>query len=271
MGEQIVERLLRSEDILAAFELSARAGWNQTEDDWRRLVELAPESCWAIEIDGGLAATTTLLCYGRRLGWIGMVLTGQEYRHRGLARRLLTKALEQADHMGIETVKLDATDEGRPLYEQFGFRYEQEIERWLRAGDDAQLLPSHPDPEEAWHDSDSLVFGADRTQLLGKLAQRSSPISRSRSYLFARKGRVTAYLGPCVSEDSTTARFLVQQATQDTHCAWSWDLLPKNLDAVAGARDLGFRRQRHLVRMARGKDLRGKDDAIYATAGFELG
>jgi len=271
MAEPIGERLLRSEDISAALELSTQAGWNQTEEDWRMLVELAPESCWAIEIDGKLAATTTLLCYGRRLGWLGMVLTVQEYRRRGLARRLLTKALEQADHMGIETVKLDATEEGCPLYEQFGFRYEQEIERWLRAGDDAQLLPSHPDAEEAWHDSDSLVFGADRTQLLGKLAQRSSPISRSRSYLFARKGRVTAYLGPCVSEDSTTARFLVQQATQDTHCAWSWDLLPKNLDAVAGARDLGFRRQRHLVRMARGKDLRGNDDAIYATAGFELG
>jgi GNAT superfamily N-acetyltransferase len=271
MGEQIVERWLRSEDVSAAFELSAQAGWNQTEDDWRRLVELAPESCWAIEIDGRLAATTTLLCYGRRLGWIGMVLTVQEYRRRGLARRLLTKALEQADHMGIETVKLDATEQGRPLYEQFGFRHEQETERWARSGDGAQLLPSRPDPEEVWRDSDSLVFGTDRTQLLRKLAHRSSSVSRSRSYLFARKGRVTAYLGPCVSEDSATACLLVQQVTQDTHCAWSWDLLPRNRQAPAIARDLGFSPQRHLVRMARGKDLRGKDGLIYAIAGFELG
>src|SRR5882762_6333458 len=118
MGEQIVERWLRSEDISAAFELSAHAGWNQTEDDWHLLLELAPESCWAIEIDGKLAATTTLLCYGRRLGWLGMVLTVQEYRRRGLARRLLTKVLEQADHMGVETVKLDATEQARALYEQ---------------------------------------------------------------------------------------------------------------------------------------------------------
>jgi RimJ/RimL family protein N-acetyltransferase len=251
--------------------LSAHAGWNQTEDDWHLLLELAPESCWAIEIDGKLAATTTLLCYGRRLGWLGMVLTVQEYRRRGLARRLLTKVLEQADHMGVETVKLDATEQARALYEQLGFRYEEAIERWVRSGDGAQLLPSRPNPEEFWRESDSLVFGADRTQLLRKLAQRSSPISRSRSYLFARKGRVTAHLGPCVSEDSTTPRFLVQQVTQDTHCAWSWDLLPRNRQASAIARDLGFSPQRHLVRMARGKDLRGKDDLIYAIAGFELG
>jgi hypothetical protein len=51
----------------------------------------------------------------------------------------------------------------------------------------------------------------------------------------------------------------------------SWDLFPRNQDAVALARDLGFSPQRHLVRMARGKELREKENAIYAIAGFELG
>ena len=36
-------RTLRAEDIPAAFQLSAQAGWNQTEEDWRTLLELAPE------------------------------------------------------------------------------------------------------------------------------------------------------------------------------------------------------------------------------------
>jgi len=130
VDEQIAERLLRLGDVAAALQLSTQAGWNQTEDDWHTLRNLAPESCWVIEMDGKLAATTTLLCYGRRLGWIGMVLTSQEYRRRGLAKRLLTTVLAQADSIGIETLKLDATEQGRPLYEQFGFRSEQEIERW---------------------------------------------------------------------------------------------------------------------------------------------
>ena len=43
------------------------------------------------------------------------------------------------------------------------------------------------------------------------------------------------------------------------------------LDAVALARDLGFSPQRHLVRMARGKELREKENVIHAIAGFELG
>ena len=125
-------RLLNVSDIPAAVQLSAEAGWNQTGEDWRTLIVLAPEGCLAIEVDGELAATTTLLCYGRRLAWIGMVLTKLQHRGRGFARRLLTQALAQADQMGIETVKLDATDQGKPIYEKLGFRSEQAVERWSR-------------------------------------------------------------------------------------------------------------------------------------------
>jgi GNAT superfamily N-acetyltransferase len=269
-GERIGERLLRSEDIMAALELSMHAGWNQTEDDWQTLLDLAPEGSWAVEMDGKLAATTTLLCYGRRLGWIGMVLTSQEYQRRGLARRLLTKVLAQADDIGIETVKLDATEQGRPLYEKFGFRCEQEIERWSRTRAGAPRLPFRPNSEEVWRDSDVIVFGADRSPLLEQLAQRNPPVSQSQSYLFARKGRVTAHLGPCVGTEAAAARSIIERSIGDMG-SWSWDLLPRNREAVGVARDLGFSPQRRLIRMVRGKELRGKETAVYATAGFELG
>jgi GNAT superfamily N-acetyltransferase len=274
MTEAGMEKLrrLRAEDIPDAAQLSAQAGWNQTEEDWRTLLELSPEGCLAIEVNGHLAATTTLLCYGRWLAWIGMVLTKAEYQRRGFARRLLAHALDNADTMGIATIKLDATDQGQPLYESLGFRSEQKIERWSRAGGNAAELPvGRTSAEEPWRDSDSLVFGADRSQLLERLAQLNPPRSISQSYLFSRPGRVTAYLGPCVSEDPRPARHLIEECVLNARCAWSWDLFPRNQHAVALARDLGFSPQRHLVRMARGKELREKENAIYAIAGFELG
>jgi hypothetical protein len=64
---------------------------------------------------------------------------------------------------------------------------------------------------------------------------------------------------------------MIEECVQNTKCGWSWDLFPRNQDAVALARDLGFAPQRHLVRMARGKELCEKESAIYAIAGFELG
>jgi len=53
--------------------------------------------------------------------------------------------------------------------------------------------------------------------------------------------------------------------------SWAWDVLAKNQPAVTLALELGFSRQRLLTRMFRGKQLIGRDDMVYAIAGFELG
>src|SRR4051794_29891248 len=166
MAERQTLRTLRAEDLPAAFQLSAHAGWNQTEEDWRMLLELAPKTCLAIEVNGELAATTTLLCYGRRLAWIGMVLTKPEFRRRGFAKKLFREVLKQADEMGMETVKLDATEQGQPLYEQFGFRGEQPIVRWSRPNIGAEQFAGGCPSPPLWRQVDTKYFVANRLMLL---------------------------------------------------------------------------------------------------------
>jgi predicted GNAT family acetyltransferase len=266
-------RQLRVEDIPAALELSAEAGWNQTAEDWRTLLELAPATCLAIDVDGELASTTTLLCYGSQLAWVGMVLTKMKFRGRGFAKRLLLKALNLADEMKIDTVKLDATNQGKPLYEKSGFRSEQPVERWSRTGPGSTIAQSGPpnilSDELLLGDMD--IFGADRSPLLMRLSQKNSALIHSKSWLLARSGSKTAYLGPCVSDSAHVARTLIERFIHDTRATISWDLLKQNEDAVAIAKDLGFAPQRYLTRMVRGKDLRGKEESVYALAGFEFG
>lgn len=97
-----------------------------------------------------------------------MVLTQPDFRRRGLARGLVSDLLEEAERLGLETLKLDATDGGRGLYESLGFRAEQSIERWqLRSGCDeerkissALLVP----------DLDTEACGYDRGPLLASVA-----------------------------------------------------------------------------------------------------
>lgn len=271
----ILRRLVAS-DIPAAIGLSEEAGWNQTSEDWRMLIDLAPQGCLAIEADGQLAATTTLLCYGRRLAWIGMVLTRVSQRGRGFARRLLTQALAEADQMRIETVKLDATDQGRPLYEKMGFRFEQAVERWSRpASSNSSGTTRLVDalPVGNWRMADRRSFGADRSELLQRLWQRGQPsLFIDGSYLLTRSGRQTRHLGPSVCATPETARALLARALQaEQSPGWSWDLLPNNVAAATIARDLAFTPSRRLQRMVRGKELRAKEKMIYAIAGFELG
>jgi GNAT superfamily N-acetyltransferase len=275
-GSGAILRRLVASDIPAAVGLSEEAGWNQTSEDWRMLIDLAPQGCLAIEVDGELAATTTLLCYGRRLAWIGMVLTRVSNRERGFARRLLTQALTEADQMRIETVKLDATDQGRPLYEKMGFRFEQAVERWSRPASknpSGTMLLVDALPAENWQMADRRSFGADRSELLERLARRSQPsLFIEGSYLLTRSGRQTRYLGPSVCDAPEAARALMARALQaEQSQGWSWDLLPINVAAAAIARDLAFTPTRHLQRMVRGKELRAKEEMIYAIAGFELG
>jgi len=108
--------------------------------------------------------------------------------------------------------------------------------------------------------------------MLQELAQRSSLHSSPNAFFFARAGRATEYLGPCIAADSAAAQAIIASAINSSaHTDWSWDLLPANKDAVTLASELGFSRQRCLSRMVRGKPLHGHDEMVYAIAGFELG
>lgn len=271
MNAQPKLRELKSADIPAALRLSTETGWNQTAEDWRLLLELAPRGCLAMEIDGELASTATLVSYGRELAWIGMVLTRQSYRGRGFARHLLVELLRLAEKSGIRTVKLDATDEGQPLYEKLGFRSEQPVERWHATVPQLSSTSlSYSELSRQSLQADLHAFGIDRSSLLRPLSHRCQIFAAEESFVMIRPGRLCHYLGPCVAENAHSARTLIERALSEGG-EWYWDLLPANSNAITLARELGFSPKRRLVRMVRGADLRGNERNIYALSGFELG
>jgi GNAT superfamily N-acetyltransferase len=238
-------RTLSVEDIPAAMELSTGAGWNQTAADWAALMTDSPEGCLAIECDGRVVATTTVVCYEKRLAWIGMVLTHPEYRRRGFARMLMLRAIELAHEREVFTIKLDATDQGRPLYTALGFGDEQPVERW-------------------GCDMDSL--------LLDKYCPDTPAISEPNGYLLHRPGIRAHYLGPCVADNPETAGRLFRRAISEIGADhYFWDLLPSNAHAVALARELDFAPVRRLTRMVLGPNPPCDESRIYAIAGFEWG
>ncbi len=265
--------LVEENDVDAAVQLSAEAGWNQTAADWRMLMRFSPDGCFAIRDGSRLVATACLLRYQRRLGWVGMVLTNPEYRRRGFARALLEHVVRQAQAWGIETLQLDAASEGQPLYERLGFRAEQPVERWWRPGDAGTIGPRR-DAELAgsWRALDSEAFGVDRACLLEALAQRSQVFASAAGFAFLREGARAAYAGPCVATSAEAAHGLTAECIRAAGAAGCFrDLLPRNAAAVDLAREFGFARQRQLVRMTLGAPLAGREEWIWGIAGFELG
>jgi GNAT superfamily N-acetyltransferase len=271
-------------DIPAAMRLKQSAGWNQTAQDWANILALEPEGCWVYEAEGQVAASTTVICYGQDLAWVGMVLVLPEFRGRGFARELMVHAMRFLEQRGVRAVRLDATDMGRPLYSKLGFRDECGIERWA-APAIAIPPPAAPICAAPWQNAaeltalDRQAFGTDRARVLGCLAEcfPTESLSGRKGFALARPGENAHFLGPCVASDSETAHGLIEillsgQAGE----AVFWDLLPENAEAVRLAQQFGFSCKRRLVRMVFGepehaKATQGEAALTFAAAGFEYG
>jgi GNAT superfamily N-acetyltransferase len=262
----MIPRLLHLADVPAVMELSTAAGWNQTAEDWRRMIELEPHACFGIECDGRLVATTTLLCYGTDLAWLGMVLTHHDYQRRGFARRLVAAAVDEARGRGVRCLKLDATDQGHDLYASFGFIDEQPIERWEHSWPPPLQVPD-PVLGEIPTALDRGAFGTDRSRFLHSLG--SLAFVAEDAYSMSRPGARSLYLGPCVARHPHTAHRVIAAALDEG--PWFWDLLPENTAARILAIEFGFHPVRRLIRMRLGEHLQTRDDWVFAIAGFEAG
>jgi GNAT superfamily N-acetyltransferase len=273
LEKDVTIRLLVPSDISGAIGLTRSAGWNQIPGDWKRLLSLDPEGCFTVESGGQVAATTTVVCYGRELGWLGMVLTAPEFRRRGFAELLITRALQFAEQRHLAAVKLDATETGISLYRKFGFVEECEVDRWQRAPgpvEGGEVLSYHPDVR-----FDRARFGADRSSLLAQLAELGAASLPGEGYAMGRPGFSAAYFGPCLANSPASARTLLRWFLADHGEEYIfWDLFPANREAVRIAQEFGFAPVRRLVRMvlshtpARSIPDRAE---IFAIAGFELG
>ena len=260
---------MTSADIPALLHLSRAAAWNQRAEDWARLLALEPSGCFGIELEGVLAATATVVCYPPDLAWLGMVLTLPEYRGRGLARSVVEHAIA---YSGQRIVRLDASAMGQPLYDSLGFTEECAVERWLR--DPAPAVGATDALPFAYpHALDAEAFGADRSVLIGRLAELEAASLADSSFALGRPGLNAAYFGPCVCTKPAAARallqwFLARHATEPVF----WDLFPHLGEAVKLATAFGFQPVRRLSRMSYQAPARALPDSrIYAIAGFEYG
>jgi GNAT superfamily N-acetyltransferase len=262
-------RRLSPLDVPDALELSCLAGWNQTEADWRRLLALSPDGCFCIDEEGRVVATTTLVTYGCHCAWLGMVLTHPNWRGRGFARRLVEHTLATARALGIASIKLDATTQGRPLYQSFGFTPEQNVERWERPGTSAFCESM----QSCSFALDQAAYGYSRTELLESLGgAEPSRTDDVDGYVLTRPGAIRSYIGPCGARDPETARRVLTAVLDAAPgSGWFWDLLIENRNAAALASTLGFQPVRRLVRMSTGPRLREHEQNIYALAGLEFG
>jgi ribosomal protein S18 acetylase RimI-like enzyme len=227
-NKTITIRQLRFDDIGRCMMLSTAEHWNQTEKDWKRLINGPQNVCLAAESENGIVGTATAMNYSDLVAWIGMVLVDKDYRGRGIAKILVSSLLNRLK--SCKSVKLDATPAGQPVYEKIGFKNEYLIHRMVSSPainlheTDGTILSESMHPSDIAEISllDNSVFGAERTNLLTSLYNEN----RDKSFCIRRDGRITSFslgrkgsyyfqIGPVVAQGNTEAKKMILSALNE--------------------------------------------------------
>ena len=255
-------RVMTRDDIPTGIRLTDDAGWNQTVADWERLLSATPDGCFAAEWEGHVIGTAATIIYEGRFAWIGMVIVDPQHRGKGIGTTLLERAIRYLDSRSVPTIKLDATPEGKPLYEQFGFVSEYDVERWmLKRSVEEQAGGKVSEGIEDALQLDRKAFGADRSALLRSLTDAASAFTLIAKrdgavvgYTFGRSGSRADHLGPWMARDKGVAATLLDEFLyRSARDLVFVDCVRPNLWAVPLVQARGFDFSRPLTRMFRGR------------------
>ena len=269
--DQFKIRLMVEDDLPGANALRQIVGWNQTPEDWVRMLRWEPGGCFVATLQEVVIGTVTTTTYGQTLAWIGMMLVHPDHRRQGIARGLMLRALQSLREKKVRCIRLDATPAGLPLYQQLGFVSEWTLTRHERPANSERL----PNPQASasvrelseadWcavEAIDTRAFGAPRVHLLRRLAGdcRRAIVwpaeGLARGWGLLRRGANAEYLGPLECFDDQGAVPIVAALLRELRDRPAyWDVPDRNAAALATARDCGFSPVRPLTRMRLGPEI----------------
>ncbi len=99
--EEITIREIQLNDLDGAMRLSTEQGWNQTETDWKLIIENPLNACLLAEYHGEIIGTTAAMNYSNDVAWINMVLVDKRYRGHGISKILLDRDFQKITTLQI--------------------------------------------------------------------------------------------------------------------------------------------------------------------------
>ena len=275
-------RKMTRQDVPLGMRLKDQAGWNQTEGDWRRFLDLEPAGCFVAMQEGRPVGTVAAFVFGS-IGWIAMVLVDRQARHQGIGTRLVEHASEYLDTRGVRTARLDATALGQPIYERLGFVAEYELFRMQgvarAAVCDSNVCTLPPERLADVLELDRKVSGTERGRLLKSLHEEAPDAMRTfvadrdvLGYLTTRYGARATQIGPGTALTEEAGRALIVDAL--SRCQGEpvfVDVPVENRAAVTCAESQGLVVQRPFVRMRRGDPVDDDPTCLWASSGPEKG
>ncbi|MDQ8707739.1 GNAT family N-acetyltransferase [Streptomyces sp. LHD-70] len=245
-------RRLTPRDLTACADLSENRGWPREEHKWGLLLS-AGTGHGIDDPEGGLVSACVVTSYGPyerpELAAIGMVLVAERHARQGVARRLMRHVL---DAVGSTPLTLHATEYGRPLYEELGFKTTGRAEMLrgpFRPSGPAPTVPTRPATAEdlqAILRLDGEVFGTDRTPMITRLPAFADQLRVAEDggeiigYAAAWPNMDTHVVGPLIARDTETAKALVADLAAHTDRPLRTDIDVRHEELLAWLKPQGL-------------------------------
>lgn len=272
------------DDLPAIAALRESVGWSVNEWALRAVIGRPNARCLVVVAGDGLAGTGSGIVYGP-LGFVGNMIVAPVHRRRGIGSVVLETITAHLAEAGCRRLELNATSEGRPLYERHGFASlgrsaTTQLRRDVRLARDPSVAtrPAGPEALEDLAAYDRPRFGGDRRALLELLL--ADPAA---TFLAAqRNGEIVGYacvrtdtprLGPLLADEPAVAETLLAEAFDLLPGAGGLrlNLPPDNRPGREWLRGLGAAIEPWDGRMARGPQLPRRPETIYGMTVGALG
>lgn len=278
-----VRRLQRG-DVDRAIELTDLERWGYARPDIERLLALAPEGCFAAEVDGRVVGMLTTTAYGD-VAYLGTVVVDPAHRGRGIGKAMMRAALDHLESTGVETVRLNAYPDVIPFYEALGFSKEYENVRWEGGrvvGATARARFGKREDLDALVAFDQRHFGAPRPVLLDRLFSEfpgtflvAEENHRILGYIVGNTASQACEIGPWVVEpgnDRIAADLFFGLMAVSNRPLYAFSAPAPHPEPHALATGVRYREGFRSTRMVRGPDRQGGNPAaIWSFGGLEKG
>jgi GNAT superfamily N-acetyltransferase len=270
------------DDLPAIARLREEVGWAVHPWALRAVIGRAGARCVLVTAeDDTTAGVGSGIAYGE-LGFVGNMIVAPAHRRRGIGSAILAAITTWLEGRGCRRLELNATSEGRPLYERHGFASTGRsatatLHRDLLREAPMDVRPATMEDAEAILAYDRPRFGADRGDLLRMLLddpEHPFLVSERRGELDGYAGVRTdpPRLGPFVADGPEIAASLVAATFERTDTpSLRLNLPPGNRPGTEWLRSLAVPIEPWDGRMARGEALPRREETIYGMTVGALG
>ncbi len=210
--------------------LSERAAWNQTESDLRAMLAHGHDDVFiasydhekmSIPLGSGISLPLEDMC------WIGMILVHPELRRQGIARSVMHACITHARKVQQKSIiGLDATPEGKQVYDALGFKNSFLIHRSListslnhdiisRA---TQQFPFDLSQVKDFLEEKEYTERLQIVELLEKLPEAKNIMNirngKVQGFVMSRPGRLKPFIGPLIANNPEIAKALLMEMLQ---------------------------------------------------------